>query len=434
MIDYINIEITKFSVDSLLNNKLLNFGVPTNLETGEIIKTNFHYLKKVSKLDNFNIELNTNTLNNQTTLYLKGSIHKYYTNGTNYNDFDLCSLKKALFDLFNKLDIDIQNTQIHSFEFGVNINTNISVYELINNIVNYKGKLPIYRDFNNTGQIIKFEFTQYILKIYNKGMQGYNKGYFKTNEDTLLRFEIHIDKMQYIQKKGISIYNLNDLLNPLYINQLGSLLINTFNELIIYDSTIDLNTYKPKDKEFLIKCENSKYWTGIYKGHVPKEYKRTKDKFRNLINSNIQNEISKLIENKWQQLAKNVPLLPSVVNANLSDCYPYIVSNKSIIVKKCPITGIEISHQKKESNFLSEQSINEIQKTDIELYKSLILKFASKKPKGKINYFIAHNIRNQKFNDKHNFKKRYLKAIEQTQLFNINDVLRLTETQKEYLR
>ena len=45
------------------------------------------------------------------------------------------------------------------------------------------------------------------------------------------------------------------------------------------------------------------------------------------------------------------------------------------------------------------------------------------------NYYIAHNIRNDKFN----FIRRYDRAVQQTSLFNISEVIRLTDTQRAYL-
>jgi hypothetical protein len=433
MIDYINIECLKFSKVNLLNNELLNFGVELNEETGEIKKSNNYYIKKVATLENFKIELITNTINNRSKLNLKGSIHKYWNNGTNYNDFDLHSLKKALFDLFNKLDIDIQETRIHSIEFGVNINIPYSCYKFLNSIVSYKGKPPLNFDYRNKGQLIKFELEHYIIKIYNKGLQYYKNGVLPTNDDNLLRFEIHVDRMQYLTNKGIDISNVSDLFDISILRPLGTLLNNVFIDIVCYDTDIDLKSYKPKDKEFILNCKNPKYWSEIKNRKKPKELIRTKNKFKELIHSNTQTDISKIIQNKWEYLIKNVPLLPSVENRELSLYYTNIVGNNKSNTNKCIITGVDISKQKTNSRFLSEQSINEIQNNDIELYKTLYKKFAPRNKTGNINYLMAHNIRNNKFNSKHNFLRKYKNAISQTTLFNINEVIKLTDTQREYL-
>jgi hypothetical protein len=433
MIDYINIECLKFSKDNLLKNELLNFDVPLNEETGEILKINNCYIKKIATLENFKIELITNTINNRSKLNLKGSIHKYWNNGTNYNDFDLHSLKKALFDLFNKLDIDIQETRIHSIEFGVNINIPYSCSNFLKDIISFKGKQPLNYNYKNKGHMIKFEFEQFIIKVYNKGLQYFNNGFLLTNDDNLLRFEIHVNTMQYLTKKGIDISNVSDLFDISILRLLGTLLNNVFIDIVCYDTDIDLKSYKPKDKEFILNCKNPKYWSEIKDRKKDKELIRTKNKFRRLINSNTQTNISKIIQNKWQYLIKNVPLLPSVENRKLSLYYTHIVGNNKSNSNKCIITGVDISKQKTNSRFLSEQSINEIQNNDIELYKTLYKKFAPRNKTGNINYLMAHNIRNNKFNSKHNFLRKYKNAISQTTLFNINEVIRLTDTQREYL-
>jgi hypothetical protein len=433
MIDYINIECLKFSKDNLLKNELLNFDVPLNEETGEILKINNCYIKKVATLENFKIELITNTINNRSKLNLKGSIHKYWNNGTNYNDFDLHSLKKALFDLFNKLDIDIQETRIHSIEFGVNINIPYSCSNFLKDIISFKGKQPLNYNYKNKGHMIKFEFEQFIIKVYNKGLQYFNNGFLLTNDDNLLRFEIHVNTMQYLTKKGIDISNVSDLFDISILRLLGTLLNNVFIDIVCYDTDIDLKSYKPKDKEFILNCKNPKYWSEIKNRKKPKELIRTKNKFKELIHSNTQTDISKIIQNKWEYLIKNVPLLPSVENRKLSLYYTNIVGNNKSNTNKCIITGVDISKQKTNSRFLSEQSINEIQNNDIELYKTLYKKFAPRNKTGNINYLMAHNIRNNKFNSKHNFLRKYKNAISQTTLFNINEVIKLTDTQREYL-
>jgi hypothetical protein len=433
MIDYINIECLDFNPDVLLKNQGLNFHVPLNVETGEILKINNNYIKKNAHLDNFKIELITNESSNLSRLNLKGSIHKYWQNGTNYNDFDLHSLKMALFDLFKKLDIDIRTARIHSFEFGVNVTLPYSCAHFLNSIVSYKGKQPQNIDYKNKGQMIKFVLSQYIVKIYNKGLQYFSEGKIPTNDDNLLRFEIHVDKMYFVQSKGIEIYTIMDIFEPMKLKLLGELLTSIFDDLIVCHSHDDVSVLKPKETAFLLQCRNPKFWSEIKSRKNPKEYIRTKDRYRKLINSNVQNEIKDLIKNKWEYLLKNVPLLPSVDNNKMSDCYPYIVSNKQTDIKKCIVTQLDIAHQKNDSRFLSEQSINEIQNNDLELYYSLLKKYGPKNLKENINYLIAHNIRNAQSNGKHNFLRKYKRAESQTTLFDLKEVLKLTDHQTEIL-
>jgi hypothetical protein len=286
--------------------------------------------------------------------------------------------------------------------------------------------------------LVRFDKNQYRIKLYNKGLQYFKIGVLGNCNNQLLRFEIHVDKMQYLQSKQINIYSLADLLNTGYLYKLGQLLNETFRKIIIYDSRINTSTLKTKDKQFIQELNNPKKWDKLSQDKRPKSYQRKLKKFRNLIISNTPDNLQLITANKisekWNELSKNVPFLPLIENPEMSFNYPYIVCNKETLKRRyCIVTGLDITEQKNESKFLAETTIDRILMTDKTLYYELLKKYAPKKQTENVNYHIAHNIRNSYFNDSNNFRRKLEKSINQTTLFSPKDVLTLSEGQKELI-
>ena len=83
---------------------------------------------------------------------------------------------------------------------------------------------------------------------------------------------------------------------------------------------------------------------------------------------------------------------------------PYIYI-QNVTLRKCIVTGIDITYQKGESKFLSKLSIKRIYETEPETFKTLLSNFSPKEPErmsfDKLCLEIAHNIRNRDSNKRH---------------------------------
>lgn len=438
MIDFISVELEKRIINSVLINPLLNFAVKVNEETGEYNPHNKEYLIKTAYYEGFKFCYTKNLLSGNERIHLKGSIHKYYTGGVNHTDFDLDRLKWSLNALKVCFDIELNKSFIHTLEFGVNIKTPISCSEILSNILFYLNRKPVELDYSGKGQLIEFRLSQYRVKIYNKSLQYFTNGIEKQNQDNLMRIEIHVDTMQYLQNKSISIRTLEDLTNIKQINKMGNLLTNMFKDIVLFDVRIKTTGLSLKEKRFLIELNNPRKWDEIRKDKRAKYYSRQLEKFREITiqntPNNLQLTISKIIQNKWDSLTKNVPILPLTENTKMSVYYPYIVCNKETLNKRyCIVTGIDITEQKTDSKFLAETTIDKILMRNKTLYYELLKKYGTKKETENVNYHIAHNIRNSHFNDSNNFKRKLEKSINQTTLFNPKEVLTLSEGQKELI-
>lgn len=435
MFDYFSAELDNRVNNDLLSNQLLCFTTPINEETGELIHENHYHKRKVAKFDNLTFTIYTNMQMNTSKLYLQGSIHKYCSSGVNHTDFDLNALKTALISLKTKFNIDIELTALHSLEFGVNIRVPFSCSRILKNLLSYKGIAPTEDQYNGKGQMTKFRLSQYTVKVYNKGLQYYKNGLLSENTDDLLRFEIHIDRMAYIHKKGINVRTLADLLNPDYHIKLGALLCSTLSDIVLNDFQVDGTRLKPKDRQFLKDCNNPRYWTEL----TGKPYTRKLQKFRTIIaantDKNIQSTLLELVQTKWQELSKNVPILQSVENANMSRNYTYIVCNNETLTKRyyCKVTGIDITHQPGKRNYVSEQTLNQMKFNNPVQYYELFYKYPPRIYDDTINQRIAKKIRNTRTNRYNGLKRRVIRSLSQTSLFNADEVLTLTTEQRDLL-
>jgi hypothetical protein len=396
----------------LFNNHLLDWVSEVSNITGEV-NPNRETVILTSEYQGMTFTIIQNKETNLVQrITLKGSIHKYWHDGTNYQDFDFRSLTMALNDLQEKFHIDWKETILHSFEFGVNVTIPISCKELIQSVVSYKGSIPNECEFHGRGQLLKFIKSQHILKIYNKGFQYYNSGQIQTYNDDLLRFEIHVDKMQYITAKDIHIHSVHDLLSKTNLERLGRVLMQSFDTLVIIDKKVLKSPLNRKEREFIKDAINPRYWKGINEKGISKQYSRTFKRLQRIsqkYQSNDHREIVReLIQKKWSDLLKSVPFLPTLKTLNWSLFYPYIIGNSGTIKdRRCIVTEIDITHQKDNSHFLSECSINKIEKTDPILYFELVRKFAPRISTSNRNYFIAHNIRNKVSNRKRFEQRNY---------------------------
>jgi hypothetical protein len=225
---------------------------------------------------------------------LKGSLHKYFNSANhNHNDFTLIDSFNTIKDLCQRFAINPFNTVLHNLEFGVNVNLPFETKVFLDSIIRYKSKDYELEQFNGRGYLLRFSFDQYELKIYDKGLQYLLK-------DNTLRFELKVRKMHYLESKGININNYVDLFHAGNIEKLKQLLLNAFNDLLIYDSSINLKTIKSKrEREILTSGSNPKYWANL-KLMNTNTYKKKRRQFRELVElySNLKVTVGKIIRDK----------------------------------------------------------------------------------------------------------------------------------------
>lgn len=189
----------------------------------------------------------------ETKLIIKGSLHKNL-NGNNCNYFSYEDFVKELYRLEHNLAIPLNKAKILSFEFGLNIDLESCPSLIIDKIITYKGNY-FYR---NTPKEIGgfFDLSQLKIKVYNKGLQS---GLIHEN---ILRFEIHLKKMQPISKVGIEY--LSDFLQVNKTKSLILILIDKWEEILLYDLKEGAELTK-KEIKIATEINSFGYWENLYK-------------------------------------------------------------------------------------------------------------------------------------------------------------------------
>lgn len=336
---------------------------------------------------------------------LKGSWHKWYNNGVhNYNDFTLqnfIDITQELSELFN---VDLWACKLLNVETGVNITPPIECNLILYNLISHKGK-EFSRQVDENKVFYEVKHQRYYLKIYNKAIQYKD---LINHNDEILRCELKYIKTKDLNQCGITL--LKDLIDKNNILELETRLIDRFKEVIIYDSTIKEDELTPREKTKLKDWNNPNYWRELTRG----ERSRQKNKFYKVIENHsdrIQEKIIHTIELKCRRI--NRP--PEKDKCRRINPLYIGLKRNTTELKYCSVTGIDITHQKGRSKYISQATIFNLYETDREKYLGLettYLKNKSKYPDiQKKCYLIAHNIRNLTSNPRNNLKRRIEEGV-----------------------
>lgn len=366
MFDFNKSNLLGTTVNSLLKNPYLDFKLEVSSKTGEMFEN--------SKVSQFNEIEKFCSIKNKQHVTLKFSFHKYKNIGLhNYDDFYISDFLEVLKDLSNKFELNPFLATLHNLEFGVNVLLPFKTETFLNSIISYKGKEYRKETFNGKGYLLRFVFEQYELKIYDKGVQ--NK-----LSSNILRFEIKVRTMDYLRSKGVYVNNYSDLLNENIIQNLAKRLLMAFNELLIYDNSINIRSIKnQREKEILMNGKNPKYWNEIENANT---FKSKRKRFKDLVlkygSVDFQKTVFDLIENKLKLITKIDDLTSLKINKYLtqfrtettpemSDFFtsipkPNYTQNETSIIGSetahishyCLTCGRDISKQKKGSFYCSE--------------------------------------------------------------------------------
>ena len=360
MIDFVKIETKDLSKDKLLANYLLDFKAIVDTGTGEVDEDNqtaifqklkFEIVKGIAR-DHININ---------------GSVHKYWHNERNFTDYTFNDLLDTLIDLHSKFDINPFQAVLHNVEYGVNITPPLSTGKVIKNLVSYKGMqlLPMNRmKGNSIGKDCYYQ--RYAVKIYDKGNQ-----YHLSND--LLRVEVKVIKME--QLKSVGIVTLSDLLSFDKLKRLGVNLSTLVDDLLYYDTSINLNELKPRERQILKDWRNPVHSEDLRESN-PKIHDYQRRRFREITakysKDNQQKKISQLVTDKWNELlnidsktlAKLTAFLQQFPEYNFSQINPsyskLITPTLTASTKRyCKSCKRDITAQKETSVFCSAKYVGE---------------------------------------------------------------------------
>jgi hypothetical protein len=351
---------------------------------------------------------------------LQGSVHKYRNAGRhNYDDFRAVDVAEVVRELSERFEIDTAQTLLNNVEFGVNVVLPFGVHVVLDNLIVFKGE-PFMKVVEEGMSYYQCKKTHFIIKIYDKSKQ------YKL-PDNVLRFEIKVMRMQYLETKGIKLRYLSDLLNMDIYEPLGNILTEVFEGILFGDNTLNEKALSEKDLTTFLRGSNPKTWTPQEGRHSEwKKLQRLESSFKEILERhrtgvNFRSVVSDLIRKKSLELStfyqeidniltlENVHFLPTD-NQDLKTQnvhflhFSYSVNtghSSNAKIKKCSGCGCRIDQEKK--------------------YHSLDCKF-------------RRDERNGRSNPRNNFRTKYYKsAIVENTLFDISGTLILTAQQNEWI-
>lgn len=353
---------------------------------------------------------------------LKGSIH-IYANGGKYNN-DRFTLARFL-NVANELkDYISPDDIINTLEFGINIQTPFDPSLFIINLISHLKK-SVNKKVTREEVSAIFEYTHFLIKIYNKSLQQGPPGV------NILRVEVKYLRMQKLFSCGLK---WSDLANKDTWEYLGDIIRNKFSEIIYYDPSIILDQVPERDRLRIEKGHNPIYWenlTGPHISRIRKQYQNLIEKYGstfNILPALLDQEIKEVVRSyQVPKQAKTTENLPEI--NNMVKCYPLLYSNNSPLTENtsststrtCVVTGIDISIQKPESKVLSSSGIRWLFMTDPIRYQQLKTERLSHRwlNASLADQFreICHSVRNEYYNPGNDTRRDIRKILAYPSLF-----------------
>jgi hypothetical protein len=353
------------------------------------------------------------------------SPHYHFNNYLhNGNDFTPENCIKTVPDILTYLGIkpqEYEDLKVVNIEFGLNIIPKINIKNLINNLLFYrktkfiipKDKTPFFKITNAT--------KQKLIKAYAKGLQFAEFSQYGIDINTF-RFEVKSKKSLNIEKYSID--KVADLLKIETYQRLEQEIINEWQNILIINKTPDYTTLKPDEVQFVKDTNKVEFWDNLKQEINRNKFTRYKEKYYKILQgkNNLHTQIKGQIIDKffsWSTgayLPQKTPINKGKYqNANE---YPKEINGKSAPphqnIRLCLVTKLDISMQRKGSEFLCFAGLKYYKENESKIYKYLEEKYLSEKMKVRTMkeqvYYIAHNIRNTKtniYNNAKNNRKRF---------------------------
>jgi hypothetical protein len=368
MFDYIYSNIHNISTSEILLNQNLEFTTSVNLTTGEIGYCNKERkhggVRKSKNIKRANFNGLTVKVTNDIHINLEGSLHEFSL-GNNYSQFSVNTLRESIQKIERELNITAQDIRLHNLEFGVNIILPFPVELFLDSILSYKGRDPDVLTYKGTGNMRRFTFDQYELKLYDKGLQYSIPG-------NLLRVEVKVTRMHILQK-NIEVRTLNDLLRREIYPHLLELLLDPLRVVLMAEYNLPLKNLTTSERRLYKDGNTRTYWKRLVEKNKRQYWKKAK-KYRELIDREgtmkIRETVIKLVSETWNKLSECSIELADQNGNELTDqdftndarintytnkliCTP-TNQEQEIELRFCKSCGRDISTQKPGSIFCSE--------------------------------------------------------------------------------
>ncbi len=328
MVDFIKVSVSypdKTKLQQILHGgAFLYLEQETDIYTGELIKDvyKYHNMALQPFVGGFTLKGSIHKLHNEINRNTRPE-WKYKHNGFNGNRFTLLEIENIIKHLCKLLDIQAGECVLQNIEIGINNVVPFSAFDFLQGVQAHRNNFtPTIKHGRN---YFEFRYSQYYLKLYNKGKQ-----YELYNE--VIRVEVKIRKMQKLHNSGVPIHTLADI-NAVNLEKAFNLLVSEFEQIVNIDATIRTNELTNKEKNKLNELSNLQTWHNF--SH--KQRQRAKETINNInvtysdnqkgqiieiIHHEKENILNNILDKKHPKNIENVQKLPTPENGKMSKNYP----------------------------------------------------------------------------------------------------------------
>jgi hypothetical protein len=402
----------KKQIENFLSSGLLervSESIDYCMETGEQ-----YTIKRIYKFYNLYFSLTYSSKDVYDTLICKGSFHYLMNKGKhNANKINFAQAKIFLLQFASLFKVDLFKLKLRPPEFGLNITIPFDVVEVVQHaFCEQRKEFSFNPPHIKTSKISGSPANESRLKFYSKYHDCP-----KYAEKDLLRAELQFKKIRWLH--SVDVFSIGDLLNVDNLKKISKKHIEMFEHIIVYDYTINPpNNQRVKDK--LRDYKSERYWRKLIQDC--KQGKCYKDKYNDKkedlnklskkYGSDLTHKILEIIRKQWVWFFEKEkhPNYAPVFKPNYA---PFIECITTTPTKKCLVTGLDISMQKKDSYLLSHTGLKYLYVTNRPLYDNIKKKYLSILwVKVDLNVEIreiAHNIRNAHNNQRIKQQRLYPK-------------------------
>ena len=234
-----------------------------------------------------------------------GSLHKCWNSindrpAENWNDFRRLDLFDTLDWLVQTFGVDLATATVHNLEFGVNLiqpPAPPTVEQLLTRLLFYgKGHPFKEKYFEPAGYERRYPGTDFYIKAYDKGTH-------QNAPVAVLRFEKGVIAMKDLNgAKGEHpvVVTLADLNQPVRLDQLGTLLLGTFDKCFWMEDFTGIGL-TDKEQTTIAQAHNSAHLrslTRTQRNRLKAAYDRIADRLANRLSTHLRAQIS----TKWADL------------------------------------------------------------------------------------------------------------------------------------
>lgn len=257
-----------------------------------IDKRHFHITKHQTVIENLLFTITENEI------IITNSLHKFIK-GNNYSDFTFSELLYAIELIEDITGVNANVFIIKKMEFAINIETPQPAYQYLERFSSFKGKEFDKMRIGAFWYGIKYFFTEYNLKIYDKSELTKRIDKEKIDKN-ILRFEIQYNRIRKIP----IVNNLSELKDPEILKAIFKEFIETI-ENIKCSGDEDFSLITARERELYFAGSITRFWNVekvLNRNTAKSKIAKYRDIQNRIVPKDLMNEFVKSITKKFNEL------------------------------------------------------------------------------------------------------------------------------------